>query len=447
MSQFARFFVLLAILALISPLAAPSSSRADSVSKIKEQIEEINQQRKDLEAEIAEYQRQLNVLGGEKQTLQGAIQTLDVSRNQTATQIKGIQKKIAAASLKLSQLSIEIGDKETSIALDQAAVAASLRAIDGADDASFIEHLFNTNDFSDVWVTMDNLASLSETLNAHSALLSEAKAALSEQHEAVASTKTELSSANTDLVSQKKALDVNRQEKQLLLSATQSKEAQYQAIIAEKRRQQAEFESELSKLEDSLNITVDSKAIASAGSGVLKWPFSDSFMTGCASKQSALGNLYCITQYFGNTSFSTANPQIYNGSGHNAVDFGAPSGTPVEAALSGTVTDTGNTDAVPGCYSFGKWALIKHANGLSTLYAHLSSISVSKGEPLATGDVVGYSGMTGYATGPHLHFAVYASQGVSVMSLADYRGATSPCASAKMPVAPKDAYLNPMSYL
>ncbi len=109
--------------------------------------------------------------------------------------------------------------------------------------------------------------------------------------------------------------------------------------------------------------------------------------------------------------------------------------------------DTGNTDAVPGCYSFGKWVLIKHNNGLATLYAHLSSIGVTKGQTLATGDVVGNSGMTGYATGPHLHFAVYASQAVSIMSLAEYRGATSPCATAKMPVAPKEAYLNPMSYL
>jgi murein DD-endopeptidase MepM/ murein hydrolase activator NlpD len=55
--------------------------------------------------------------------------------------------------------------------------------------------------------------------------------------------------------------------------------------------------------------------------------------------------------------------------------------------------------------------------------------------------------MTGYATGPHLHFGVYASQGLQITTLAAYRGATTPCANAKMPVAPKDAYLNPMSYL
>ena len=447
MSRTVLVILLLLALAAVTPFVAPSSSNAQSLDQIKEQIEQIARERAKLDAEIAEYQRQLNVLAGEKQTLQGAIQTLDVSRQKTATQIKDIQAKIAAATLKLSQLSIEIGSKEQSIALDRAAVAASLRAIDGVDQVSFVEQILGADELAEAWIAVDNLSTLSSALRTHASALSEAKTLLAEQHTAVTSTKNELSSANVELGAQKKALDVNRAEKQGLLSQTQSKEAEYQALIAEKRRQQAAFEQELSKLEDTLRVIIDPGAIASAGSGVLRWPFSDTFMQGCVSKQGALGNAHCITQYFGNTSFSTANPQVYNGSGHNGVDFGAPSGTPVASALSGTVKDTGNTDAVPGCYSFGKWVLVEHANGLTTLYAHLSSIQATKGTSVSTGDVIGYSGMTGYATGPHLHFAVYASQGVSVMSLAEYRGATSPCASAKMPVAPKDAYLNPMSYL
>jgi murein DD-endopeptidase MepM/ murein hydrolase activator NlpD len=446
MRRFATLLFLFAFLIAIAPWMVPTTN-ADSVDEIKEQIEQINRQRRALDEEIAQYQKQLNVLSGEKQTLQGAIQTLDVSRQKTGAQIKDIQAKISGATLKLSQLSIEIGDKEQSIALDQAAVAESLRAIDAADDTGLVEYVLGAGDFSDAWVALDGLSALNEALRTHSAVLADAKTVLASQHRDVASTKNELSSANVELQSQKKALDVQKTEKSNLLSQTQSKEAEYQALIAEKRRQQAQFESELSQLEDSLNVSVDSNAIASAGSGVLKWPFSDSFMQGCVSKQGALGNVFCITQYFGNTSFATQNPQVYNGSGHNGVDFGAPSGTPLAAALSGTVMDTGNTDAVPGCYSFGKWVLIKHGNGLATLYAHLSSIGVSPGQLVATGDVVGNSGMTGYATGPHLHFAVYAAQAVSVMSLAEFRGATSPCAAAKMPVAPKEAYLNPMSYL
>ena len=94
------------------------------------------------------------------------------------------------------------------------------------------------------------------------------------------------------------------------------------------------------------------------------------------------------------------------GGGSALISFGASIGTPIKAALSGTVLGTGNTDSIKGCYSFGKWVMVKHNNGLNTMYAHLSQISVSSGQSVSTGQVLGYSGETGYATGPHLHFEV-----------------------------------------
>ncbi|MEK7614182.1 MAG: M23 family metallopeptidase, partial [Patescibacteria group bacterium] len=108
--------------------------------------------------------------------------------------------------------------------------------------------------------------------------------------------------------------------------------------------------------------------------------------------------------------------------------------------------DTGNTDNQ--CYgvSYGKWVLVRHTNGLSTLYAHLSLIKVSPGEAVQKGDILGYSGNTGYSTGPHLHFAVFASQAVHVSGPTEYKSRI--CGTyLKIPVAPKSGYLNPLSYL
>jgi murein DD-endopeptidase MepM/ murein hydrolase activator NlpD len=86
--------------------------------------------------------------------------------------------------------------------------------------------------------------------------------------------------------------------------------------------------------------------------------------------------------------------------------------------------------------------VVQHANGLSTLYAHLSQISVAKGQSVSTGQVVGYSGMTGYATGPHLHFTVYVS---SVLTFKQYTCKAGP--TVTIPIAPPSGYLNPLSYL
>lgn len=89
--------------------------------------------------------------------------------------------------------------------------------------------------------------------------------------------------------------------------------------------------------------------------------------------------------------------------GYNAVDIGAPVGTPIYAAASGTVM-VARSGSWNGGY--GNYVVIKHSNGTQTLYAHASSLSVSSGSTVSQGQVIGYVGSTGKSTGPHLHFEV-----------------------------------------
>lgn len=433
--------------ALIGAVFNPSYTSAQSIDQIRSQIADHNKQIQALEAEIAGYQRELNALGSQKSTLQTSISSLDAQRNKLNSQIRATQAKINQQNLILKDLHSQIKDKEETISLEQQALAETIRKMSIADDTSIIEQLFSSESLTDAWTAADQMASFNVAVRDHSINLAAIREELVSQSIEIDESTKRLGELTNDLSGQKGSLDATRAAKNELLKQTQAQEATYQSLIATKRAQQKAFESALSALEDSLQIAIDPTKIAAVGKGVLKWPISATTLENCKAKQGALGNPFCITQYFGNTPFSTANAQIYNGNGHNAIDIGVPTGTSIHAALSGTVTGTGNTDAIPGCYSFGKWVLVKHANGLSTLYSHLSSISVSPGQAVGTGEIVGYSGMTGYATGPHLHFGVYASEGTQILTLAQYRGATSPCANARMPVAPKEAYLNPMSYL
>lgn len=90
--------------------------------------------------------------------------------------------------------------------------------------------------------------------------------------------------------------------------------------------------------------------------------------------------------------------------GNNGVDLGAPAGTPIHAAAAGTVILSKGDAAWNGGY--GSYVVISHPNGMQTLYAHMSRDIASVGETVAQGDIIGYVGETGEATGNHLHFEV-----------------------------------------
>ena len=90
---------------------------------------------------------------------------------------------------------------------------------------------------------------------------------------------------------------------------------------------------------------------------------------------------------------------------HSGTDIAAPAGSPILAVASGTVTIANALDSWGG--SYGYYVRIDHGGGLETLYAHCSSICVTAGQQVQAGQVVGYVGQTGRATGNHLHFEVY----------------------------------------
>ncbi|MDI3269147.1 MAG: M23 family metallopeptidase [Bacillota bacterium] len=88
------------------------------------------------------------------------------------------------------------------------------------------------------------------------------------------------------------------------------------------------------------------------------------------------------------------------GSFHSGIDIGVQAGTPVYAADSGYVRAAGSSGA------YGLRIIIDHGSGYSTLYAHLSKITVNVGQKVTRGDLIGHTGRTGHTTGPHLHFEI-----------------------------------------
>lgn len=88
-------------------------------------------------------------------------------------------------------------------------------------------------------------------------------------------------------------------------------------------------------------------------------------------------------------------------SNHTGIDMACPTGTPIYAAMSGSVVYSGWSNI------FGNYVIINHGNGYQTLYGHMSKILARKGQSVSQGTRIGLVGSTGYSTGPHLHLTVY----------------------------------------
>ena len=168
-------------------------------------------------------------------------------------------------------------------------------------------------------------------------------------------------------------------------AAQEASAAELQERIRALEKQIAAREAEEGRILQRIQDLERAELLKNAGvnaTGTYLWPSSDS---------------YYVTSLFG----SRLHPILGVWRNHNGVDIGAHYGTNIYAADGGIVVTSEES------YSYGNYVMIAHGSGRFTLYAHMSKRLVSVDDVVKQGDVIGLVGMTGYSTGPHLHFEVY----------------------------------------
>ena len=410
--------------------ASHVSAQAD-IAALQAEIRDRNGRLSEIEKEIAKFESSLKEVGAEKKTLQSAIARLELERGKVVAEIKYTEQKINSTDLEINKLILEINSTEDDITRNEEAIAETIRRIYKTDKVTMIEAMLQNEKLSEFWSGLQTLDRVRNSMNERVANLVTLQKTLEDKRDQTTERRGELVDLKNQYSDQSSVLANNKAERSELLVATKNEEANYQTLLKQKKSAREQIVKEMRDFEAKLTFILNPNTIPTAGARVFDWPIKN----------------VVITQYFGGTEFAKRNAGVYGGRAyHPGVDFGVPSGSQVMAPLAGTVRATGNTDAVAGCFSWGKWTLIDHANGLSTLYAHQSVQSVVAGQRVATGEVIGYSGNTGYSTGPHLHFTVYATAGVSVRKFNEIKAVTS-CGAATTPVAATEAYLDPMLYL
>lgn len=418
----------------IAFLLAPIIIGAVSPSELERQIEQVRKERESLVAEQQKLQKELDAINKESQTIGAAVKSLNTTRKKLAADINVTQSKIKSTDLTIRSLENTIGEKEGQIIVHRKAIANTLLALSDHDARPLILNLLASAELSDIWRDRSELLGLNTRLEEEIGILRKTRKVLSEEKEAKEKVKKDQISLQGQLSGQKSVVEENQKAKERLLAETKNKEREFQKLLTANLAAQKQFADDLYKLEEQLKITLDPSLLPSKRHGVLSWP---------------LDNIF-VTDRFGQV----------EGRWHNGLDLRASMGTPVKAVLSGVIQGTGNTDeknaefrraGKPPCVSYGRWILIKHGNGLSSVYAHLSASLVTTGQTVQTGDVIGYSGGaygvngSGYSFGPHLHMGLLASQGVEIRQLTNSKGG---CQTIYMPIAlGANAYLDPLDYL
>ena len=396
-----------------------------TVEELQQKIDERNKNIEQLKKEIQTYKDLTDKTSKEAVSLQKTIKQLEQNGQALNLDIKKTRTKIDVTNLDIKKLNINIQSSEQKIKKFQEGLEGSMREIQRSEDGNYISHILGSKNISDFLGQVESQLNFNNAVQNQVEELSGEKKKLEVNKNSKESNKLELVKLQTELSSKKQAIDYTKSEQNKILTETKSQEKNFQKLLKDRVALKTAVEKEMFDYEAKLKYKLNPSTIPQSGSSPLSWPVDN----------------VIITQKFGS---GPAAKRLYVSGSHNGVDFGARIGTPVKAVLSGTVIGTGDTDKTCPRASFGRWVLIRHNNGLASIVAHLSVINVTQGQSVNTGDIIGYSGNTGYSTGPHVHLTVYAADAVSVQN----RPSVS-CAGKvfTMPIAPINAYLDPLLYL
>ena len=413
------------------PEKTPLIRQNPKIEGLRKQIEEREEMIEKTEEEIEGINKELTQISQKKNTLQNELSRLDLTNRRNEEQINVTEEDVEKRVLTLESLGNSIDDNVENIKTLRRVLRKNYQRANEFELQATETLAFFHSSFFELVRRMEDLDRYSEALNEQLDLLENETNRLEENKEGVMVERKEIEQKQKELEDRRRIYNISIANKKSLVGKTRNDEATHQRQLLKKQQERLKLQQEISDYESRIEYLHDPSTVPPPRKGLLRIPLSAPVR---------------VTQNFGATDFARANALRYGKPFHDGIDFGIPSGTKLFASADGTIVGTGNTDLVSTCQSWGKWVLIKHEFGLSTLYAHLSLIKAQVGQKVKAGDLIGYTGNTGFSTGAHLHLGVYASRGIRVVPYEEV-SAGSRCRGLLVPVAAKDAKLDPRSYL
>ncbi len=378
----------------------PTKASAASSSEIRNQLNQLKEEKKEIANQIKEIRGQHKANENEIENLVSQKNAIDQEITLLHQQVDNINCQLAAYALLIADKQDELDNAQTRLAELSAKNKERIRAMEEDGGLSYWSIIFKANSFSDL---LDRLDMIQEINAADQKRLKE----MSRVAELVESAQAELQSEKAELEVVREELDVaelelaqKRAEADEILTQLIAKGKEFELMIDASEALQDELMKEIAQAEKDLKEAEYQEWLATyvppttRPSGTDTTPSTDiPSSSGWVSPVKS----YTLTSPFG----MRKHPILGYERMHNGVDMAAPQGTPIYAAKSGKVTTTSYQSGGAGYY-----VSINHGDGFSSVYMHMTHYIVSKGQYVTAGQVIGYVGSTGLSTGPHLHFGI-----------------------------------------
>ncbi len=337
----------------------------------------------DLQRRIDAYSQQIKKKEQEGKTLKDSLDLLSNRMEKTNLDLEATHVDMDAVNEEIAVLDRQAADANARLERQRELMGSLLLRINALDNDMNLQVLFGSETFGEIFDRLQSLENLNADLTEASRKAKLARDQLVATRAAKDGKRKRLEELDAQLQTVKMRLQTESGAKEGLLAATKSSENQFRALLLDLKEEQQRTNGEVAKLQRQLESKLDGEDT----SGPMAWPVDPSYR--------GLSTLFHDPTYPFRYLFE-----------HSGLDIPQPQGSQVKAAAPGYVA------WVRKGSQYGNYVMIIHADGLATLYAHLSKPLVKPDQFVNRGDVIALSGGlagspgAGLSTGPHLHFEI-----------------------------------------
>ncbi len=391
----------------LSDAKAKQAALKKEVAAQKAQVAKLNSLQSALASEIRETKKQLNSIGADLTAVRKKITKMEDRIEEVQQTYAGLIVQVSQMDADLRHVTAQEAARRDELSARRALLADRVRNAYDTDRTSPLETLLSSGNFTDMLAEMSFYIDVAEQDKALAIQIAKDQEALAVLRETVSQTRDRTNALRQETAGQKRELDQSlldlketraalKKLEKAVAKALREQKARYAAVARNKanaariiRQAAAKQKALANRIDKLIQEQVNKGKIPSQYNGTMRWPM-DSFN---------------VSGEYGCSSFAYYAPGNGCAHYHNGIDLVAKSGAKVKAAAAGTVV-----------YIGWNWAdgadpawivVIAHSGSLRTWYAHMQpKRPVSVGQSVRKGQVIGYEGATGHATGPHLHWMV-----------------------------------------